>query len=145
MNILEEISKEHAEFRRQLAVATETATSNPKRSVAAFRALHDHLIAHHKAEEHVLFPKLEQFESAKSDVEEAWEEHHAIGLYIEKIKQSHKTERWVAKVAVLKEMVEHHLEEEESNVFAAARKNLGEQLEDLGSRFEAEEQKRLSK
>ena len=144
MNILEVIAKDHVEFRRQLAVMTKTAMSDPKKSTETFTALHDHLVAHHEAEEHVLFPELERFEGAKSDVEEAWEEHRAIGLYIEKIKQSHKTERWEAKVAVLKEMVEHHLKEEEDKVFAAARKNLGDEAENLGNRFEALEQKRLS-
>lgn len=145
MDILSAIKEDHDELRDQLANLIETATSNPKESARIFRSIYDHLVAHHETEEHVLFEKLKEFDAAKSIVEEAWEEHEAIDLYLERIKRSHKTERWGAKVSVLNELVEHHLAEEESELFKAVRENMGEQLEDLGEKFEAGEKRRLSK
>jgi hypothetical protein len=50
-------------------------------------------------------------------------------------------ERWMAKVTVLKENVEHHVEEEEGEMFKDARKVLNaEQIESLGARLEAAKQ-----
>ena len=49
------------------------------------------------------------------------------------------SEQWTAKLKVLKENVEHHVEEEESDMFKGAREVLSkEQLEELGTRMEAE-------
>ena len=145
MDLLQEISKDHDEFRAQLATMTETATSNPDESVKIFRSLFEHLVAHHETEEHLVFPKLKAFEDARGPVEEGLEEHKAIDLYLEWVKASHKTERWEAKVSVLKELVTHHLEEEEDKVFKAVRTHLTSELAPLGEKFEAEEQRRLSK
>jgi hypothetical protein len=48
------------------------------------------------------------------------------------------SEKWTAKLKVLKENVEHHVEEEEGDMFKSARAVLSkEQLEDLGTRMEA--------
>lgn len=48
------------------------------------------------------------------------------------------SEEWTAKLTVLKENVEHHVEEEEGEMFKKARKVLtNEQAEELGARMEA--------
>jgi hypothetical protein len=72
-------------------------------------------------------------------------EHNAIDLYLDWLKQSHKSERWEAKTSVLEELAGHHLGEEESQVFAAVRKHLKDELPTLGERFEAAEARRLAK
>jgi hemerythrin superfamily protein len=143
MDILAAISKDHAEFRAQMKTMVEVATDNPPRSAESFRSLYDHLVAHHESEEHVLFQRLKGFEAAKAVTEEALEEHKAIDLYLDWLKQSHKSERWEAKTSVLEELVRHHLDEEEDQVFAAARKYLKQELTSLGERFQAAEARRL--
>lgn len=145
MDLLKEISKDHEEFRAQLATMIKTATSDPDESVKIFRSLFEHLVAHHETEEHLVFPKLKAYEDARGSVEEALEEHKSIDLYLEWVKLSHKTERWEAKASVLEELVTHHLKEEEDKVFKAVRSHLKDELASLGEKFEAEEQRRLSK
>ncbi len=52
------------------------------------------------------------------------------------------TEQWAAKLKVLKENVEHHVEEEEGEMFQKAREVLSEeQINQLGAQME-EEKKR---
>jgi hypothetical protein len=47
-------------------------------------------------------------------------------------------ERWGAKFKVLKESLEHHIEEEEGHMFRTARSVLGrDRLEELGRRMQA--------
>ena len=93
----------------------------------------------------MLFQKLKGFGAAKPVTEEAWEEHKAIDLYMDRLKQSHKSERWEVKTSVLEELVRHHLDEEESQVFPAARKYLEEELASLGEEFEAAAARRRAK
>ncbi len=46
-------------------------------------------------------------------------------------------EKWTAKFTVLKEQIEHHVEEEEGEMFKKARRVLSnEEIEELGARME---------
>ena len=50
--------------------------------------------------------------------------------------QAKDDETWTAKFTVLKEQVEHHVEEEEGDMFKKARKVLSkEEIEELGARL----------
>lgn len=71
MDLLKEISKDHDEFRAQLATMVMTATSHPDESVKIFRSVYEHLVAHHETEGHLVFPKLKAYEDARGSVEEA--------------------------------------------------------------------------
>ena len=80
---------------------------------------------------------------------EAFEEHRVVKRLLSELESMPKTdERWGAKLKVLQENVEHHVEEEEGEMFKSARKVLSqEQIEELGARMEAakrEEQKAAS-
>ncbi|EJO91690.1 hemerythrin HHE cation binding domain-containing protein [Ectopseudomonas mendocina DLHK] len=70
---------------------------------------------------------------------EAKEEHRAVeALVLPDIKQtSPSTLEFAGRVKVLKELLEHHIEEEENDMFPQARKLLGKrELEDLGQAME---------
>ena len=77
-------------------------------------------------------------EKAADDVLEALEEHHIVKWTLSELeKMSPEDERYDAKVTVLMEMVRHHVEEEQDELFPRARKLLGAKLlEELGTRME---------
>jgi len=51
-------------------------------------------------------------------------------------------ERWGAKLSVFKEIVEHHIEEEETTVFKSARESMsGEEIQAIGDRFDLEKRR----
>ena len=73
---------------------------------------------------------------------EGYEEHHVVDLIMDEIAGEPVTdETWAAKVKVMKENVEHHVEEEEDKMFPQARKLFAEEeLEKLGEQVEQRKQ-----
>jgi len=102
---------------------------------------------HAKLEETIFYPALKA--KTKRDTEdrqqmlEAAEEHATVKDLIRKIKRTTgRDETLRAKVQVLKELVEHHVQEEESEMFAEAERLLGDKrLMQLGAEIEKAKQR----
>lgn len=103
-----------------------------------FTELKNNLVPHMKGEEKLFYTVLEEKEEYKENVLHGYEEHHAAKLFIKEIEgMSPSAERWSAKIAVLKDMVEHHVESEEDKIFNHAREYMSEeQLMEIGEEFE---------
>jgi hemerythrin superfamily protein len=96
---------------------------------------------HTKIEEEIFYPALREVESKKAEemVLEAYEEHHVVKLVLAELpKVDPEDERFHAKMTVLKELIEHHVEEEEDEMFKLAKKIDKEELDALGERMAAE-------
>lgn len=104
------------------------------------------LIAHSKAEEAVFYEPIRQRTAKDGDdkghdgVLEGFEEHHVAELLVTEISELEgNDERWMAKMSVLCEALDHHIEEEEGEIFKAARKELkNDEFAELGERFNRE-------
>lgn len=103
-----------------------------------FTQLKTELDIHAKIEETILYPVLEKAEESRDITLEAFEEHRLVKQLLRELEAEAKDdERWTAKFTVLKENVEHHVEEEEGELFKKARKVLSEEeIEELGTRME---------
>jgi len=115
-------STDNARMRRQLM--TEIA-----------RALEGHTAI----EEEIFYPAVREVESQKAEemVLEAYEEHHVVKLVLAELPQVNpEDERFEAKMTVLSELVEHHVEEEEKEMFKLAQKLGKDELEELGEQME---------
>ncbi|MFP5254500.1 MAG: hemerythrin domain-containing protein [Acidimicrobiia bacterium] len=77
-------------------------------------------------------------------VEEGLQEHHVVEVLMEEMKALEPgSDEWLAKFTVLMENVEHHAEEEESEMFPALRSNLGaDVLDALAEELEAGKKRR---
>jgi iron-sulfur cluster repair protein YtfE (RIC family) len=97
------------------------------------------LDVHEAIEEQVLYPALRPHAEAHDVVLESIEEHHVADGLIKELHAVRKdAEKWGAKFKVLKESVEHHIQEEERKMFPAARGVIPrEELLALGARMRA--------
>ena len=86
----------------------------------------------------MLYPALKSHPKARDIVLEGYEEHHVADLIVGELEETdYSDERWPAKWKVLKESLEHHMEEEESDMFPKAKKIFDDdELEALGARME---------
>jgi hemerythrin-like domain-containing protein len=101
--------------------------------------LTEELNVHESIEEKVLYPALKPHAEARDVVLEGYQEHHVADLLLKELdKLAKNDEKWGAKFKVLKESIEHHIEEEEMVMFRTARGVLSrEELLDLGARMKA--------
>jgi iron-sulfur cluster repair protein YtfE (RIC family) len=109
----------------------------PPHGQAIFAKIHRELEAHAEVEEALFYPAVKQIrsEEVKDLVREATEEHQIVKTLLAEIAaMSAQEEQYDAKVTVLKESVEHHVQEEEGEMFPAATKHLSQaRLDALGA------------
>lgn len=139
-NLLKEDHKRVAGIFEKLEPTTERAL---KTREELFNKLNSELEVHAAVEEQIFYPVLKEAAETREITFEAFEEHRVVKELLKELASSPKdTEEWTAKLTVLKENVEHHVEEEEGEMFKKARKVLtDEEAEELGSRMEAAKKK----
>ena len=94
---------------------------------------------HTQIEEEIFYPAVAEIGSQKARemTMEAFEEHHVVDLVLAELpKVDPEDERFEAKMTVLMELVEHHVEEEEKEMFKLAQKLGNDELKALGERME---------
>jgi len=141
MKATEMLKKQHREvatlFRKTLN------SDQPKEKAQLTQEIVEKLTLHASIEEEIFYPAFREEAGGTQKVEdsvlEAYEEHHVVKLLLEEIAEADpKDENFDAKMTVLKEIVEHHVEEEEGEMFPAAEKKLGdERLEELAAEMQA--------
>lgn len=143
MNALELLKTDHRKVAGLFAKVE--ATESEKQHEQLFEKIKTELETHTHIEETILYPMLEQYEELKDLVLEAYEEHKQVKTLIREIEHlTDGSERFDAKLKVLGENVDHHVEEEENEMFPKVKKlmqtqqleKLGEQLEDAKKEFQ---------
>ena len=135
MNALDLIKEDHKRLKKLLKETLEAEGSQRGHQMDHLRT---ELVAHERMEEEVLYPRLREDKKAREEVLEGYEEHHVADVILDELLDvPPETDLWKAKVKVLKENVEHHMDEEETELFKKARAVLDrDELERLGERME---------
>lgn len=135
----------------KVAGILETIEESSERAIKTrdqeFARLKSELDLHAMIEEEIFYPALEESEETREITLEAYEEHRVVKQLLAELEAEPKdTEQWTAKFSVLKENIEHHVEEEEGEMFTKARKALSEEeIERLGETLqEAKRQNALA-
>jgi hypothetical protein len=138
MNAITLLEDDHKDLKKLLEKGDETTERGVKTRAALLQEIATKLTAHEKIEEDIFYPALKQHPKAKEIVLEGYQEHHVVDLIMAELKNtSEDDERWGAKFSVMKENIEHHIEEEEEDMFKTARSVFTrEELEELGGRME---------
>lgn len=139
MDAIQLLKKQHDEVEDLFAEFEDTEDKEEKREI--FTKIADALAAHGTIEEKVFYPAAyKRGEEELTDMlKEAVEEHLSLKRIIaDLLAMTPDDENFEAKVKVLKEQVEHHVEEEEKDLFPTAKQELStESLETMGADMEA--------
>ena len=123
-------------------------TEDGKERGAIFKEMMSKLLAHSHAEQNVLYKKMEKSENEKSRTfaYEGENEHQIVEQQLQQMARARNkaSEQWTAQASVLQDLIEHHVEEEESTGFSCARSEFdGEALEKMADQFRKQKQKLL--
>lgn len=131
------LKADHAKVKRLLRELTETTERAVKGREELVREIEREIKTHAQIEEELFYPTFKKV-AEDSDAEdlfyEATEEHHVVDMVLPALKACNpKSPEFGAKAKVLKDLIEHHAREEETQMFTAARRLMNnEQMEALG-------------
>jgi hypothetical protein len=135
---IEMLERDHRRLEALFKKGEKTTARGTKTRREVLETLTAELVLHERKEEKVLYPALKRHRDAHEIVLEGYQEHHVADVIVAELHRMPPTdERWGAKFKVLKENIEHHIEEEEGDMFKTARTVMTRaQLEALGRRME---------
>jgi hemerythrin superfamily protein len=139
MDALRLLKDDHDKVKKLLTDLDATTERAEKTRTEGFDRLKAELTVHESIEEEILYPALKEHAKTKDIALEAYEEHHVVDLILGELDGLPVTdETWTAKFTVMKENLEHHIEEEEGEMFPRARRVMEEgELAELGDRMAA--------
>lgn len=137
MDALELLKQDHQHVKELFQQADGTQDSNERKQL--FNQIETALEIHAHIEETVFYPALEEREELKDMVAEAREEHQEVKALLEEIEDLQSDgDELDSKLQELQETVEHHVEEEEGEMFPKVRELFQQgELERLGSQLES--------
>jgi len=137
MDALTLLQRDHDHVKHLLEELAATTERAEKTRTEGFRTLSDDLSVHEAIEEEIFYPALKEHAETRSIVLEAYEEHDVVDSILGELRGTDVSdETWAAKFTVMKENLEHHIEEEEGDMFKKARQIFDEdELVELGERM----------
>ncbi|MFL1514273.1 hemerythrin [Pseudomonas prosekii] len=142
MNAIDLLKADHERVKAILTQLSDSTERAVKKRVELINKLEMEITIHTRLEEEVLYPAYKKAGGKEEEVMyyEAKEEHRTVdSLVLPDLKVTDpSTPEFAGRVKVVKELLEHHIEEEETEMFPQAKKLLGKAaLEELGQQMEA--------
>lgn len=138
MTIYDALSKDHREFERLLDRLLEASKSGDDSWKAILDELRRGVVAHAHAEEAIFYNALREADQAKDLVRHSYGEHAMAETEMRTLGAAKMIDaNWTSLVEKLRNDLVHHIQEEESRVFDAARQTFSEEeATQLGAAFE---------
>ena len=139
MDAITLLKSDHDLVKSLLAELETTTERGVKTRTELFARIKAELTVHEIIEEEIFYPELKAHPKAEDIVLEGYEEHHVVDLLLGELSDlAVDDETWGAKAKVMQENVEHHIEEEEGEMFPQARSVFDRnELAELGERMAA--------
>jgi hemerythrin superfamily protein len=135
------LKADHAAVKKLFESEKNLTKKEGKKKEAIFNQINAALEVHATIEEEIFYPavKSARSEHVKDEAREGYEEHKQIKNLLAQIADiTSADETYDMKIKVLREDVEHHVKDEETEMFPDAKKFLGaERLMELGEEMEA--------
>jgi hypothetical protein len=138
MNVYELLHKDHMLVKDLFSKLEKTDENQTDKREKLFATLRQELTIHALAEEKLFYRKSAKEGATRDITLEAIEEHKVMKHLLKELGANQKgTEQWAAKLSVLKENTEHHVKEEEENLFKKCRKLFSnEEAEEIGKEIQ---------
>jgi hemerythrin superfamily protein len=151
MDAISLLKDDHKKVRTLLGELAETTGRAEKKRTELLAKIARELEVHTAIEEEIFYPAFKKAGENSDDNKmffEAMEEHRAAGDLVlpDLLKTGVTSDQFGGRAKVLKELVEHHADEEEKEMFPRARALMGkEALVELGDRLVARKQELMAR
>lgn len=140
MDALKLLKADHKKVKTLFGEVEELGDRASAQRKKLFAQIDEELTVHSKIEETIFYPEFRRRAGKgeeREEVLEAYEEHNVVKTIIGELENlDPKDETYKPKLSVLKELVEHHVKEEEGPMFKMARELFDqEELDELGERL----------
>lgn len=148
MKIIEEIKKEHDDIRSYFM----RMENEEDKAAEILNEMATFVLSHHESEENTVFSELSNKKEVKKDKNALKAEHAAIRRTLQIVLDTPDDDpMWEAHVHVLKDLLTHHLQEEEEKLFKHIREEMNEdemnavykEFEDYFNKIKPELQKKV--
>jgi hemerythrin superfamily protein len=143
MDAIEALSKDHRAVYQLFEQIEKTDNRGVQNRTQLFQELRRELELHTQVEETIFYPEMKKYEATRNLVGEALDEHGEVKQMLQQIgRLSAEDEQWSELINELKLAVQHHVREEEGQIFPAARKELDQtRIDELGQQIQQVKQK----
>lgn len=143
MDAYQILSNDHRAVDRIFEEIEQTDSRKTEQCDRLFQKLKKELELHTLVEEKIFYLEMKKHAAIEALVGEALEEHDEVKQMLQEVAElSLDDDQWSEKVAELKQAVQHHVREEESRMFPAARTAIDDsRARELGREIEAMKQK----
>src|SRR6478735_7607254 len=117
MNAIDLLKQQHSIVKKALEKVHKSGASNTE-----LKRIADELVAHMVIEEHIFYPRVKEL--MKDMVNESFEEHAVARFELARLLQAGGPEEKKTRALVLKELLEHHIKEEEEDMFPKVKKHI---------------------
>ncbi len=127
------LKKDHKEVKKLFKQILDECKSDE----ATYNQIRNALQVHMRGEEEYFYPAIKDGKDARILSNEAIVEHNSAKMLMDEIDNTDEdNEMWLPRVKVLSEMIDHHVEDEEGDLFDEAKKLLNENQErEIGQKF----------
>jgi len=135
VNAITLLKDDHREIKKLLKELEPTTERGVATRRELFERIRRELTVHEIIEEEIFYPTLKQHPKAKEIVLEGYEEHDVVDTLMSELEGlPYDDETWGPKANVMSENVEHHIQEEEDDMFEKAEQIFDDdELEALGN------------
>ena len=144
MDIYERLQKDHEKQRQLISQVAETSGDTPERQ-SLWKELSNEAEAHAAAEEQTFYAAMIEKPDGQEKARHSIAEHKEASDVIKELDELDMgSGGWLQKFKKLQEMLEHHMDEEEEEIFKRARKVLDEKVAtELVGQFDQRKQQEL--
>lgn len=139
MNAVDILTKDHREVDELIATLEQAGESNG--SATNYRETFQQMVAalsvHMQAEEKIFYPAMRQFQEEEDMVVEAYDEHNEVkSLLLQMNELEPSSPEFQENLKQVKAGIEHHVAEEEGEMFPDAKEKLGDsRLQEIGQQI----------
>lgn len=138
MDAIKLLKEDHDKVKGYFKQVKNTESKDEKKQL--YKKIREEIDVHTHIEEQIFYPTIRKKEGLEDIVKEGVQEHHQADLFIREIDDLvDDSEKFEPKLKVVMESVEHHIKEEEKEMFPKVREKFSEtELNELGEKMKAE-------